>query len=110
MNAFAMMAALFVGHALCDYPLQGPFLSEAKSRVRPVSGFPWWQAMSAHCVIHGGAVAFLTGVWWLGVAEAVAHFAIDDLKCRNRLSVNQDQALHIGLKAVWVAVAMLVIQ
>lgn len=103
-----MFAALFVAHALCDYPLQGPFLSAAKSRVSPVAGFPWWQAMTAHATIHAGAVWLITGVWWLGVAELVAHFIIDDLKCHHRLSVNHDQALHIACKAVWVATAFVV--
>jgi hypothetical protein len=100
-----MLLALVAAHALCDYPLQGPFLSEAKSRFKPVVGFPWYQAMAAHSIIHGAAVAMITGVWALGVAEVVAHFVIDDAKCAGRISVNEDQALHLGFKILWVLIA-----
>ena len=106
MSPLALLLALIVVHFLCDYPLQGPFLSEAKSQLKPIPGFPWWQAMTAHAAIHGGGVALVTGVWWLGLFEAVAHFIIDDLKCRNLLSVNTDQALHILCKLAWVVILL----
>lgn len=102
MNMFLALVAL---HALCDYPLQGEFLARAKNRLAPVAGFPWYQALGAHAVIHGGAVAYVTGIWWLGVLEALAHFAIDDQKCARRIGLNTDQALHIACKALWVAIA-----
>jgi hypothetical protein len=38
----------------------------------------------------------------LGVAEWIAHWLIDWAKCRWRLSLAQDQALHIVCKLVWV--------
>lgn len=104
-----MLIALIAAHAVCDYPLQGPFLSEAKNRFKPVPGFPWYQALGAHAVIHGAAVGLITGVWWLGLCEAAAHFVIDDLKCANRLSVNGDQIAHLLCKVCWVAI-LLVIQ
>jgi len=97
---------LVVGHALADYPLQGDFLSKAKNRAAPIPGVPWWQALGAHSVIHGGAVGLITGIWWLGVAEAVVHAFIDDAKCKGRLTFSQDQSLHIALKALWLAVAV----
>lgn len=100
-----MLLALAVGHALADYPLQGDFLAKAKNRTAPIPGVPWYQALGAHALIHGGVVAALTGVLWLGVAEAVAHFIIDDAKCRGRIDFNQDQALHLAFKAAWVLIA-----
>lgn len=108
MNPAIMFGALMVGHAICDYPLQGDFLARAKNRSAPIPGVPWWQALGAHGAIHAGAVAFLTGIWWLGVAEFIAHAITDDAKCRGRLTFNQDQAIHAVCKAAWVAVAIMV--
>jgi hypothetical protein len=99
-----LLLALVAAHALCDYPLQGDFLSRAKNRMQPLPGVPWYQALGAHASIHGAAVALLTGVWWLGMAEAVSHFLIDDMKCRGRISFNADQALHLACKLVWVGI------
>lgn len=99
-----MLLALVAAHAVCDYPLQGDFLAKAKNRMAPIPGVPWWQALGAHAAIHGGAVGLITGVWWLGLLEFAAHFIIDDLKCRGRLSFNGDQAAHLLCKAAWVAV------
>lgn len=95
---------LLVAHALCDYPLQGDFLARAKNRMSPIPGVPWYQALGAHALIHGGAVAFLTSNVWLGLAEIVAHFVIDDLKCRGRIGFNTDQALHVACKLLWVVI------
>ena len=97
---------LLFGHALADYPLQGDFLARAKNRTAPIPGFPWWQALGAHAVIHGGFVGVITGIWWLGVAEAAAHFVIDDMKCRGRIGLNADQALHVACKLLWLSVAI----
>jgi hypothetical protein len=103
MNLFLTLLVL---HALCDYPLQGEFLAHAKNRTAQIPGVPWFQAMGAHALIQGGAVAMITGSWALGVAETICHFLIDDAKCRGLLSYNQDQFLHVGCKAVWVIVFM----
>lgn len=92
---------LLVGHALADYPLQGDFLSKAKNRAAPMPGVPFFQALGAHALIHGGFVAMITGVWWLGVAEAVAHAAIDDAKCTGKIGFNTDQVLHVACKLLW---------
>lgn len=105
-DALTLLAMLTVAHFLCDYPLQGPFLSVAKNRRDPVPGFPWYQAMTAHAGIHAGAVWWLTGSPWLGLAEFVAHFIIDDLKCRGRLTVNTDQVAHLACKLAWVAITV----
>lgn len=108
MTPITMLLALLVAHALADYPLQGDFLAKAKNRTAPIPGVPWYQAMGAHCLIHGGAVALITGIWWLGVAEFVAHWITDDLKCRGRLTFDQDQIVHWICKAAWVWVTLLV--
>lgn len=95
------LALMLTGHAIADYPLQGDFLAKAKNRYAPIPGVPWYQALGAHAVIHGGFVLAITGSLTLGIAEAAIHFLIDDTKCRGRISYNTDQFLHIACKAVW---------
>lgn len=97
-----MLFLLLAAHAVCDYPLQGDFLARAKNRMAPIPGVPWFQALGAHALIHGGAVALITGVWWLGLCEAIAHAWIDDRKCRGSISFNEDQVRHVLCKVVWV--------
>ena len=96
-----MLFKLLGAHALADYPLQGDFLAKAKNRKAPIPGVPWYQALGAHAIIHGAAVAIITGKPVLGVAEAVVHAITDDLKCRGKLTYNQDQAIHVACKAIW---------
>ena len=100
-----LLFSLIAGHALADYPLQGDFLAKAKNRTAPIPGVPWWQALGAHAIIHGGIVAHVTKRPLLGVAEAVVHAITDDLKCRGKLTFNQDQAIHAACKVLWAALA-----
>lgn len=102
---FALFLALLFWHALADYPLQGDFLARAKNRSTPIEGVPWYQAMGAHALIHAGGVAFLTGSLWLGLAEFVAHFLIDDAKCCRDISFNTDQGMHVVCKLLWASLA-----
>ena len=95
---------LLAGHALADYPLQGDFLSKAKNRTAAIPVVPWQQALGAHVIIHGAVVAFVTGIWWLFIAEAIAHWFTDDAKCRGRISFNQDQSIHLFCKVIWFAI------
>lgn len=95
------LALLIAGHAIADYPLQGDFLAKAKNRFAPIPGVPWYQALGAHSIIHGGFVGVITGSLWLGLAETVVHFLIDDAKCAGRISYNTDQSLHIACKVAW---------
>lgn len=101
-----MLFALVAAHALADYPLQGDFLAKAKNRTAPIPGVPWWQALGAHALIHGAFVAAITGNVYLGLAEVLAHAIIDDAKCSGRIGFNTDQALHIGCKLLWWAIAV----
>lgn len=106
-----MFLALLFWHALADYPLQGDFLAKAKNKLASIPGVPWWQAMSAHSLIHAGGVAYITGSIWLGAAEFVSHFMIDHAKCTGRFGFspeadfNIDQAMHIWCNVLWVSVA-----
>jgi hypothetical protein len=109
MSAAALFAGLIVGHVVADYPLQGDFLSRAKSRAAPIPGVPWYQALGAHAIIHGGMVWAITGIWWLGLLETGCHAFIDDAKCNGHLSFNGDQALHIWCKFAWAFAAWIIV-
>ena len=102
-----MLFLMIVGHYLADYPLQGNFLAEAKNRNTVLGKEHWVHALTAHSMIHAGFVAMVTGNMWLGLAEAVAHGLTDFLKCEGKLSLNQDQAIHIGCKVIWAFLAVL---
>jgi Protein of unknown function (DUF3307) len=96
--------ALLVGHAICDYPLQaGPMATEKCRRsASPLQRtVPWYYWLSAHAVIHGGAVYLITGSLFLGLAETVIHWLIDFGKCEDWFGIHVDQALHVGCKVLW---------
>jgi hypothetical protein len=101
-----MLFALLGAHCFFDYAGQGDFVARAKNVNTPVPGIPWWNVLTAHAVQHGAAVALITGIWWLGVAEVVAHWLTDNAKCRGRIGFNTDQAVHVGCKLAWFAVAV----
>ena len=98
---------LMFAHALCDYPLQGDFLAQTKNRNHEINQaipYLWAQSLTAHSIIHGGAVALITGVWWLGALEAISHWVIDFLKCEKKISHHFDQLLHATCKFMWVLI------
>lgn len=104
------LALLIFAHALADYPVQATWIATTKNHRQPhPSGYPWYQSLAAHSVIHGGFVGIITGSLWLGIAEAVVHFVIDFCKSDGAFgdghrAINIDQSLHIGCKLIWVAV------
>jgi hypothetical protein len=95
---------LLVGHAVADYPLQGDFLAKAKNMTAPITGVPWWIAMSAHCLIHSGAVMLVTHQIPLAIAEFGLHFCIDVLKCRGETNFELDQLMHVLCKVIWAVI------
>jgi hypothetical protein len=102
----SILFLLLVWHALADYPLQGDFLAKAKNPIAPLPGVPWWQALLAHAFIHAGGTALVTGSLILGLYELVAHAVIDYAKCRDWVSFNMDQTLHVACKVVWTMLAV----
>lgn len=102
MGGLELFGLLLVGHYLCDYPLQGDYLARAKNRHDPLGkGWVWLHALTGHAIIHGGAVAIITGNPLLGFAEAVVHWSTDKAKCEGKISYHTDQAIHIFCKALW---------
>lgn len=102
---------LLVGHAVMDFWAQSDALAQMKNRNRPNTRVPpgqkpqtmWPYALGAHALMHGGAVALITGSVTLGSFEAAAHFAIDFGKCENWYGIHVDQALHVACKLAWLA-------
>lgn len=109
MTPILLLIALLAAHFFFDYAGQGDFMAKAKNAATPIPGIPWWQVLFAHAFIHGAAVALITGIWWLLILEAAIHFITDDMKCRSRISYNVDQAVHLGCKLLWWAVAVAVV-
>jgi len=109
LDFFQMLFWLLVGHALCDYPLQGDFLSKAKNLTTDVGKSIWRHALFAHGIIHAGAVALATGFVFLGLMEMIAHVATDHAKNKGVLTFAQDQWIHYGCKVIWAALATLVV-
>ena len=105
LSPLELFGALIVAHMLCDYPLQGDFLAKAKNHTAPIPGVPWQQALASHSIIHGGAVWLLTGIWWLGLLEALSHALIDWAKSQKHFGFHTDQFLHVAFKALWVGAA-----
>jgi hypothetical protein len=99
-----MLFLLFVCHSLADYPLQGPFLSEAKNPRTQLGKMFWPYALSSHATIHGGFVYLVTGSLLLGLLEIVIHALTDWLKCMDKIDMLVDQLIHYACKVVWVVV------
>jgi len=102
--------ALFIGHALGDYPLQGAFLAASKNRNSDSdisfgnSEVPkglWIHALSAHSLIQGGIVWMITGSALLGMVEFVIHWLTDFVRCENWISFTSDQLIHLACKVAF---------
>lgn len=101
-NEFCQVLFLLVcGHAVADRPLQTELMRQEKNRLK---GSMWPYGLMNHGLVHGGFVALITGMWWLGVCEAVAHAIIDDAKCTKKIGLKADQLLHLCCKVLWVGV------
>lgn len=116
---FQLAFWLVAFHALCDFAIQPDAMVRGKNRhhavAAPVGGRHepnWLHWLGAHAMVHGGGVAAALAIcgradlWWLGLLEAAGHAAIDDLKCDRRITMGQDQALHLACKAAWLAWAV----
>lgn len=105
-----LLFLFLVAHAVCDFVLQGEAMGSGKNRRKESAaehgpGYPpWYYWLGAHALTHGGAVFLISGLWPLGVLEALLHAGIDFSKCEGRLSFDQDQGLHLLCKLVYVAI------
>jgi Protein of unknown function (DUF3307) len=98
---------LLIGHAVADFVMQSDTMARAKLRhgdLRATYGPsfpPWYYWLSAHALVHAGAVYLLTGSALLGAIEAVLHWVIDFAKSERWITFHQDQALHVLCKAAY---------
>lgn len=105
---------LFFGHAMADYPFQNRFMAIGKNpnnkdpECNSECSRKWYHKMIAHCLIHGGMVMLVTGMWQLAYLEFALHFIIDINKCNKRINANVDQGLHILCKIMYVVILVLV--
>lgn len=108
MSSLEMLVYMLAAHALCDYALQGDWLSKAKNPTLDlVPGERIWPlALASHAIIQAVAVQIITGSWLICVIEFVAHFVIDFSKCSGRFGYNVDQYLHIGCKIAYAAMLL----
>jgi hypothetical protein len=105
---------MLVGHAVMDFWAQSDALAKMKNRHRDPAAFAppgqkpqqmWFYALTAHALMHGAAVWFITGSVWLFLAETVAHWIIDFGKCDNWYGIHADQTMHIVCKLAWSLIA-----
>lgn len=101
---------LIAGHAIMDFWAQSDALAKMKNRNRDSSAFcppgqkpqpVWPYALTAHAIMHGAAVGYITGSTRLAIAEAVAHWFIDFGKCENWYGMLEDQGAHVLCKVAW---------
>ena len=100
-NAATLLFLLLAGHSLGDYAFQSDFLATAKNQHTEMGREYWVAALPAHALIHGVLVFAVTGSSVLGVAEAVAHGAIDWCKNEGWFGFRVDQGLHALCKVLW---------
>ena len=99
MAGLQVLFALIIAHVLFDYPLQGDFLAKFKNRHYKGEGemtpLLWVHCLTAHSLMHAGAVWAITGSFMIGIAELVLHWIIDYIKCEGITNIHTDQLLHI---------------
>jgi len=100
----ALIFKFLLGHVLVDFALQPTSMARGKCRnnksdEKYVPTWPYW--LTAHALIHGGAVWLVTGNMVLGILEVFLHWIIDFAKCENWTNIHTDQLLHIICKAIY---------
>jgi hypothetical protein len=97
-----LLFKLLIGHALADFVLQNDAMAQRKNRhAVPKHVVPWDYWMTAHCLIHAGAVWVITGSVMWATVEFFGHMTADILKCENVTNIHSDQAIHVGMKLLY---------
>ncbi|MCZ6831746.1 MAG: DUF3307 domain-containing protein [Gammaproteobacteria bacterium] len=104
MQGLELFFQFLVMHAVLDFMLQPSVMASGKNRSSKYhgtadSGFPpWYYWLGAHALGHGGAVYLICGNLWLGLMETALHALIDYGKSEEKMTLAQDQALHLFCK------------
>lgn len=112
MTIYEIFFWLLVAHCIADFPLQGDWLARSKNPnaivLEDEEIWPW--SMTAHCLIHAGAVFYIVSFANMpGVAaicatgEFTMHFLIDYHKCMGYIGYVKDQLYHVFMKGAHVA-------
>ena len=104
---FALFFAFAIAHALADFPLQGEYLARTKVRNQAGNLSEWIVALTAHSLVHAGAVWIISGSAVLGVTELCLHWLIDLGKGEGKFGYVMDQWLHLACKLAYVIVLFL---
>ncbi len=105
-DALNLLILLGLAHFFCDFVLQSDRMAKEKvPGLDSTLNWRWW--LIAHAATHGLAVALITSIPLLGVAETVAHAIIDWLKGRLHFSLALDQSAHLACKLIWVCLIYL---
>lgn len=116
MDILTLLILLIIGHAVGDYVLQSGAMSSAKSRHSRYhqergEDFPaWYYWLTAHALTHAGIVYIITGSTLFLFLELINHWLVDYCKCENKISLNQDQMLHISFKVLYCVLIFMNIQ
>ena len=102
---------LLCGHAMADFALQSRDMAKMKSRHTPFvwegkTYLIWPYVLTAHSLIHGLMVYVMTHNEYLGIAETILHFGIDQLKIDGKINLHVDQLLHVICKGVYICVLL----
>ena len=96
-----------LAHFVCDFTLQSDRMALEKVPGKDLTlNWRWW--LGSHAATHGLAVALITGIPLLGLAEVLLHAMIDLAKPRFRFSLALDQLLHLVCKLVLATPVVLV--
>ena len=113
---FELLFLLLLGHAFADFVFQTDAMAKGKNRHNKTTPPPgavyqpsWYYWLTSHAFIHGGMVYFITGMFFLGLAELVCHWIIDFFKCENKYGIHVDQALHLTCKIIWLLVCVITV-
>jgi hypothetical protein len=98
-----------VAHAIADFGLQSSNMAKFKNKHNVPTNIPkgqklvsvWQYYLSAHALIHGGIIYFVSGNFILGLIETLSHWIIDYIKCENITNPHIDQILHIICKVLY---------
>ena len=100
-NFAVRLLLLCAGHALCDYALQGQYMSDSKN---PEAGGDWWLALLGHATIHAAMVFLITRSLLCAGLELGIHMVTDFAKCERVIGSRTDQLIHYACKVLWAVV------
>ena len=105
---FELLFKLIIGHAVADFVLQPTSMAKGKCRHYKSdsskgnnAGPNWYYWLTAHALVHGGMVWFITGNPVFGLVELILHWFFDYAKCENWTNIHTDQLLHILCKVAY---------